>query len=82
MSKIDVYQEILESAKNSLESRNQVFKKTRQRLEAIRKDSLDCIKSNRKGLEAIRKDSLKIVRERLDGLKTTKKSLDSLLIRK
>jgi hypothetical protein len=69
MSKIDVYQEIVESAKNSLALRNDVFKKTRQRLEAIRKDSIDCVKSNQKGLEAIRKDSLKTDRKGLDSLK-------------
>ena len=91
MSKIDVYQEIVESAKNSLALRNDVFKKTRQRLEAIRKDSIDCVKSNQKGLEAIRKDSLKTDREGLDSLKilrnlnslkTIKKDLDTLFIRK
>jgi cysteinyl-tRNA synthetase len=91
MSKIDVYQEIVESAKNSLALRNDVFKKTRQRLEAIRKDSIDCVKSNQKGLKAIRKDSLKTDREGLDSLKilrnlnslkTIKKDLDTLFIRK
>jgi hypothetical protein len=91
MSKIDVYQEILESANNSLALRNDVFKKTRQRVDAIRKDSIDCVKSNQKGLEAIRKDSLKKGRERLDSvkisrnlnsLKIIKKGLDTLLIRK
>jgi len=91
MSKIDIYQEIVESAKNSLALRNDVFKKTRQRLETIRKDSIDCVKSNQKGLEAIRKDSLKIDSERLDSLKilrnltslkTIKKGLDTLFIRK
>jgi hypothetical protein len=38
MSKIDLYQEILESAKINLESRNKVFKKINKRLDSIKKD--------------------------------------------
>jgi hypothetical protein len=91
LSEIDVYQEILESANNSLALRNDVFKKTQQRIDAIRKDSIDCVKSNQKGLDAIRKDSLKINSGRLDSikisrnlnsLKTIKKGIDTLFIRK
>ena len=53
MSKIDLYQEILENAKASIESRNNVFKKTKKRVEARRKDSLDCIKSNQQSLDSL-----------------------------
>jgi hypothetical protein len=76
MSKIDIYQEILEQAKTNLESRNNVFKKRQKRLEAIRKDSLDCIKSNKKGLDSLgdfKKENL---------LKIIKKGLDTLFIKK
>jgi hypothetical protein len=76
MSKIDVYQEILEHANTNLESRNNVFKKRQKRIEAIRKDSLDCIKSNQKGL-----DSLKKIRK-ANLSKIIKKGLDSLFIKK
>jgi hypothetical protein len=76
MSKIDMYQEILEHAKTNLESRNNVFKKRQKRIEAIRKDSLDCIKSNQKGL-----DSLKKIRK-ANLSKIIKKGLDSLFIKK
>jgi hypothetical protein len=72
MSKIDIYQEILEQAKTNLESRNNVFKKRQKRVEAIRKDSLDCIKSNQKGLDSIgsfKKENLsKIIKRGLDTL--------------
>ena len=76
MSKIDVYQEILEHAKTNLESRNNVFKKRQKRLEAIKKDSLDCIKSNKKGL-----DSLGDFKEE-NLLKIIEKGLDTLFIKK
>jgi hypothetical protein len=72
MSKIDIYQEILEQAKTNLESRNNVFKKRQKRVEAIRKDSLDCIKSNQKGLDSLgnfKKENLsKIIKRGLDTL--------------
>ena len=76
MSKIDIYQEILEQAKTNLESRNNVFKKRQKRVEAIRKDSLDCIKSNQKGLDSLgdfKKENL---------LKIIKRGLDTLFIKK
>jgi hypothetical protein len=76
MSKIDVYQEILEHAKTNLESRSDVFKKRQERLKAIRKDSLDCIKSNEKGL-----DSLGNFRKSILS-KIIKKGLDTLFIKK
>jgi len=76
MSKIDVYQEILESAKDSLESRNDLFKKTQTRLDAIRKDSIDCLKSNQKKL-----DSLKSL-GKVDASDISNKKLDTLFIRK
>ena len=57
MSKIDVYQEILENAKISLVSRNEVFKKIKKRLDSIQKDSTEVIRNKLK-----KSDSLKVVR--------------------
>jgi len=57
MSKIDVYQEILESAKISLMSRNEVFKKIKTKLDSIQKDSTEVIRNKLK-----KSDSLKVVR--------------------
>jgi hypothetical protein len=76
MSKIDVYQEILEHAKTNLESRNNVFEKRLKRVKANRKDSLDCIKSNQKGLDSL--ENLK----KANLLKIIKKGSDTLFINK
>jgi hypothetical protein len=76
MSKIDVYQEILEHAKTNLESRSDVFKKRQKRAEAIRKDSLDCIKSNQKELDSLKKFQKENLSKRI------KKGLDTLFIKK
>jgi hypothetical protein len=57
MSKIDVYQEVLESAKISLMSRNEVFKKIKTKLDSIQKDSTEVIRNKLK-----KSDSLKVVR--------------------
>lgn len=75
MSKIDVYQEILEHAKTNLESRNNVFKKRQKRLEAIKKDSLDCVRGNLKGLNSI--ENFK----KLNLSTIIKKGLDTLFIK-
>jgi hypothetical protein len=75
MSKIDVYQEILEHAKTNLESRNNVFKKRQKRLEAIKKDSLDCVRGNLKGLDSI--ENFK----KLNLSTIIKKGLDTLFIK-
>jgi len=75
MSKIDVYQEILEHAKTNLESRNNVFKKRQKRLEAIKKDSLDCVRGNLKGLNGI--ENFK----KLNLSTIIKKGLDTLFIK-
>jgi hypothetical protein len=76
MSKIDVYQEILEHAKTNLESRSDVFKKRQKRAEAITKDSLECIKSNQKELDSLKKFKKANLSKRI------KKSLDTLFIKK
>ena len=72
MSKIDLYQEILENAKTALELRNNVFKKTQKRVEARRKDSLDCVKSNQQSLDSVARLG------KVDALETSKKILDNL----
>lgn len=67
MSKIDLYQEILEASKNSLEKRNKVFKREKLVLDSIRKDSVDKAR-----VEIKRLDSLKRI-QILDSLKRIKK---------
>jgi cysteinyl-tRNA synthetase len=76
MSKIDMYQEILENAKASIESRNNVFKKTKKREEARRKDSLDCIKSNQQSLDSVKNLA------KIEDSGISKKVLDTLFKRK
>jgi cysteinyl-tRNA synthetase len=76
MSKIDIYQEILENAKNSLESRSGVFNKIRTKIDAIRKDSMDCVKSNQRNLDSIKNLG------KVDALEISKKILDTISIRK
>ena len=53
MSTIDKYQEILEGAKASLESRNEVFKKIKTRLDSLRKDSIRIARKNQNKLDSI-----------------------------
>ena len=72
MSKIDLYQEILENAKTALELRNNVFKKTQKRVEDRRKDYLDCVKSNQQSLDSVTRLG------KVDALETSKKILDNL----
>lgn len=51
MSKIDLYQEIIEDAKKSLEDRNNVFKKIQTRLDSIRIDSTNRIRDKQRILD-------------------------------
>jgi hypothetical protein len=76
MSKIDIYQEILENAKNSLESRSDVFNKIRSKIDSIRKDSMDCIKSNQRNLDSIKSTG------KVDALEISNKILDTISLRK
>ena len=72
MSKIDMYQEILKNAKNSLESRSVVFNKIQTKIDSIRKDSMDCVKSNQRNLDSIngsgKGDELEISNQILDTI--------------
>jgi hypothetical protein len=76
MSKIDIYQEILENAKNSLESKSDVFNKIRSKIDSIRKDSMDCIKSNQRNLDSIKSTG------KVDALEISNKILDTISLRK
>ena len=53
MSTIDKYQEILEGAKASLGSKNEVFKKIKTRLDSLRKDSISIARKNQNKLDSI-----------------------------
>ena len=68
MSTIDKYQEILEGAKASLGSRNEVFKKIKKRLDSLRKDSIDIAKKNKMKLDSIlpKKPKLKKIKKGTD----------------
>ena len=74
MSKIDLYQKILEDAVENIEARNTVYKDLKTKLDSIRKDSLDRIRDKQKRL-----DSLKLV-GKLDTL-ATGKVLDEIITR-
>ena len=75
MSKIDLYQEILENAKINLETRNEVFKKINTRLDSIKKDSTQMVRNKLKKL-----DSLKII-ENLENLELPQKIFNKGIIR-
>lgn len=64
MSKIDLYQEILEDAKTNIETRNNVFKKRQSELDSIRKDSTDKFRKKRRKLDSTRH----LKNKKLDGL--------------
>ncbi|AQS94623.1 hypothetical protein BXQ17_11325 [Polaribacter sp. BM10] len=74
MSKIDLYQKILEDAVENIEARNTLFKDLKTKLDSIRKDSLDRIRDKQKRL-----DSLKLV-GKLDTL-ARGKVLDEIITR-
>ena len=71
MSKIDVYQEILENAQNSILARQEVLTNMKTVLDSIKKDS---IQGNLNKLK--RADSLKIIKN-LKELKNSDKILDN-----
>ena len=76
MSKIDMYQEILKNAKNSLESRSVVFNKIQTKIDSIRKDSMDCVKSNQRNLDSINSSG------KVDKLEISNQILDTIFRRK
>ena len=76
MSKIDMYQEILKNAKNSLESRSVVFNKIQTKIDSIRKDSMDCVKSNQRNLDSINSSG------KVDKLEISNQILDTIFQRK
>ena len=73
MSTIDKYQEILEGAKASLGSRNEVFKKIKKRLDSLRKDSIDIAKKNQKKLDSILPKNPKLKKIKKGTYRTIKK---------
>ncbi|TMM30468.1 DUF4296 domain-containing protein [Polaribacter aestuariivivens] len=64
MSKIDMYQDLLDSAKKSLEKRSEVFKRQKTVLDSIRKDST--VKARKIQMKL---DSLKLVKDSLGTIK-------------
>ena len=72
MSTIDLYKEILEDAKSNLGSKNKELKKTKKRLDSIKRDSTDRVRKNKK-----RRDSLKNL-GKINSLKLEKFKFDSL----
>ncbi|QOD59929.1 DUF4296 domain-containing protein [Polaribacter haliotis] len=64
MSRIDLYQKMLEEAKGNLEKRSAFFKKQKTALDSIRKDSIDTALKLQ-----IKLDSLKIINDSLGKLK-------------
>jgi hypothetical protein len=72
MSKIDLYQEILENAQNGIESRQDVFKNMKTVLDSIKKDSIQLNLNKLK-----RGDSLKIIKN-LKDLELPDKMLNSI----
>ena len=63
-TKIDMYQDLLDSAKKSLEKRSEVFKRQKTVLDSIRKDST--VKARKIQMKL---DSLKLVKDRLGTIK-------------
>jgi len=73
MSKIDMYQKILESAKESIEKQGKLYKQKQTRLDSIKKDSIDKAKILERRL-----DSIKIINDSLK--KQSVKLLDTINI--
>lgn len=70
-SKIDIYKEILEDAKEGLEKYKTHYTDLKTAIDSIRKDSIDRHKAFVKRVDSIRKDSI-------DNYKSRKKRLDSI----
>ena len=75
MSTIDLYQEILEKAKASINAQQDALKKVKKQLDSIKKDSLKLTRSKLK-----KGDSLKIIKN-FEKLELSKRSLEEMNIR-
>ncbi|MGY0425524.1 MAG: DUF4296 domain-containing protein [Polaribacter sp.] len=65
MSKIDVYQKILDGAKKTLEEKKEYFKKRKQNIDSIKNDSLEKV---RKFEMKMRKDTLQTINKKRNTL--------------
>ena len=72
MSTIDLYQEILEKAKASINMQQDVLKKVQKELDSIKKDSLKLSRSKLKEL-----DSLKVTKN-FEKLELSKRTLEEM----
>ncbi len=72
MSTIDLYQEILEKAKASINTQQDVLKKVKKELDSIKKDSLKLTRSKLKEL-----DSLKVTKN-FEKLELSKRTLEEM----
>jgi hypothetical protein len=72
MSTIDLYQEILEKAKASINTQQDVLKKVKKELDSIKKDSLKLSRSKLKEL-----DSLKVTKN-FEKLELSKRTLEEM----
>ena len=72
---IDLYQEILEKAKASINTQQDVLKKVKKELDSIKKDSLKLTRNKLK-----KGDSLKITKN-FEKLELSKRSLEEMNIR-
>jgi hypothetical protein len=75
MSTIDLYQEILEKAKASINAQQDALKKIKKQLDSIKKDSIQLTLSKLKKV-----DSLKITKN-FKKLELSKRSLEEMNVR-
>ncbi len=75
MSTIDLYQEILEKAKASINTQQDALKKVKKQLDSIKKDSLKLTRSKLK-----KGDSLKITKN-FEKLELSKRTLEEMNLR-
>jgi hypothetical protein len=75
MSTIDLYQEILEKAKASINAQQDVLKKAKKQLDSIKKDALKLTRSKLKNA-----DSLKITKN-FEKLELSKRTLEEMNVR-
>jgi hypothetical protein len=75
MSTIDLYQEILEKAKASINAQQDALKKVKKQLDSIKKDSIQLTLSKLKKV-----DSLKITKN-FEKLELSKRSLEEMNVR-
>jgi len=75
MSTIDLYQEILENAKASIENRQDVFKKIKANLDSIKKDAKEI------ALNKVKKGDSLMIAKKLKKMQLSKKNLEDINIR-